>query len=333
MYDPLVAAIDRGAGVRLPVEDLRQLSLQHDEETPDRAPLAELFTATVAGHHEPQAWTGDDLTRRATLRLLARSWQLNPGAKTWNEAFASAVAYGAAARQDRLLAEEERTSVWRGTVLRHHSVGAWRSLWAALVKEVSRAGLASRVHLHEWISEQLPGSTVSAFERGLPPVEDAHGDPLPAENGLMTSEALVSGTVAVLLLGAQRLATLAGVTLTAFAGRRRTYLDPVWVDHLRREFAGRPLAELGRRLVDDMLAQSRRVALRKVKLNRDGTLLIFSRLHERNGLYFADSSEGSGNIGLRLPQLADHATQLGLLSRDPREPVTSLGIDWLELPR
>lgn len=332
MYAPLVAGLERGPGLRLPSAALGRLSLQQEEETPDLEPLGAVFTATVDGRHDPQAWTGDDRTRRATLRILARSWQLNPDAETWIEAFANGVAYGATAREDRLLAEEERTAAWRGVVLRHHSVGAWRHLWAALVNKVRDAENAARSHLHEWISGQLPDGTVAEFEEGLPPVVDGHGDPWPAESLLLRDDAGVVTDVALLLLGARRLNTLTGVTLRAFSGRRPTYLDPSWMAHLRRDFARRPLAELGRRLVDDMLAQSRRVALRKVKVNPDGTISLFSRLHERNGVYFADSSEGSGNIGLRIHQLAEIAVQIGLLTPDPLEPVTPRGGRLLEVP-
>jgi hypothetical protein len=116
-----------------------------------------------------------------------------------------------------------------------------------------------------------------------------------------------------------------------FRGRRPTYLDPTWVAHLRAEYARRPVRDLGRRLVDDMLAQSRRVALRKVRLNRDGTISLFSRLHERNGAYFADSSEGSGNIGLRISQLADIAAQVGLLVGGDRKRVTPRGQALLDV--
>ncbi|GAB3171314.1 hypothetical protein FHX75_1247 [Micromonospora palomenae] len=332
MYAPLIAAAERGAGLSLPSAALGRLSLQQDEDTPDLEPLGSVFSATVDGRHDPEAWTGDDRTRRATLRILARSWQLNPDADTWLAAFAAGVAYGSAAREDPLLAGEERTAAWRGVVLRHHSVGAWRHLWAALVNEVRDAENASRGHLHDWIAGQLPGGNVADFEAGLPPVVDGQGDPMPAEEALLGDDAGVVTDVALLLLGARRLDSLTGLTLRTFKGRRPTYLDPTWVAQLRREFAQRPIAELGRRLVDDMLAQSRRVALRKVAFNPDGTISLFSRLHERNGVYFADSSEGSGNIGLRVHQLAEIAVQVGLLTPEREEPVTPWGRQLLEVP-
>ncbi|MET8832925.1 hypothetical protein ABZV78_03265, partial [Micromonospora sp. NPDC004540] len=331
-FAPLITATERSGGLALPSPALSRLSLQHEAGTPDLEPLSEVLSATVNGHHDPHTWTGNDVTRRASLRILARAWQLNPRASTWLEAFATVVAYGSAARDDQLLAGEQQTAAWRGVVLRRHSVGAWRRLWAALVEQVCDAGTASRGHLHEWISELLPEQPLAEFEAGLPSVVDASGHPAPAEDQLLREKAGVLTDVALLLLGARRLDSLTGLELYSFKGRRPTYLDPTWVAQLRREFSQRPVTELGRRLVDDMLAQSRRVALRKVTFNQDGTMSLFSRLHERNGAYFADSSEGSGNIGLRINQLAGIATQVGLLTRDPAQPVTPWGQRLLGLP-
>lgn len=332
MYKSLIEVAEHRGGLSLPSVALGRLRLQPDADTPDLEPLGSLFSATEDGRHDPQSWSGEDRTRRATLRILARSWQLNPDAATWQEAFAAAVAYGSAAREDPLLAGEERTAAWRGVVLRHQSVGAWRHLWAALVNEVRGTEIASRSHLHEWISAQLPSSTVAEFEAGLPAVVDERRDPLPAEDALLRDDSGVLTDVALLLLGARRLDSLTGITLRTFKGKRPTYLDPTWIAQLRHEYGQRSVAELGRRLVDDMLAQSRRVALRKVKFNQDGTISLFSRLHERNGAYFADSGEGSGNVGLRLTQLAEIAVQVGLLTPHPEEPVTPEGQRLLDLP-
>ncbi|GIF49332.1 hypothetical protein Afe04nite_38710 [Asanoa ferruginea] len=332
MYAPLFAVAEKGAGLILPASAFERLSLQYKEETPDLAPLRDVFTATVDGRHDPAAWTAEDRTRRATLRLLARSWQLHPQAKTWLDALADGVVFGSKAREDPVFATEDRAAAWRGVVLRHQSVGAWRRLWADLVRVVLDTDRASRHHLHEWISDVLPDSTVTNFESGLPPTIDAQGDPYPAERAITSERASAATNVAVLLLGACRLKTLSGISLRSFAGRRPTYLDPTWIAQLRKDFRNRPLAELGRRLVDDMLAQSRRVALRKVTVKSDGTINLFSRLHERNGAYFADSPEGRDNIGLRIPQLAEIATQIRLFTHDRTQPLTARGRELLELP-
>jgi hypothetical protein len=93
------------------------------------------------------------------------------------------------------------------------------------------------------------------------------------------------------------------------------------------------MAEWGRALVDDMLAQSRRVALRKLRVDQTGRMTLFTRLHERNGRYFADQPEGSGNVGLRVDQVQLLAEQVGLAqpSADGQE-MTSPAASLLGLP-
>ena len=51
-----------------------------------------------------------------------------------------------------------------------------------------------------------------------------------------------------------------------------------------KEHAAEPAA-FGRAVVDDMLSQSRRVMMRKLRLGSDGRMTVFSKLHERNGRY------------------------------------------------
>ncbi|SCG72830.1 hypothetical protein GA0070609_4763 [Micromonospora echinaurantiaca] len=323
-FAPLLEIAERDAGVNDPA------TLAGRPE--DLAPLTGLMTATVAGRHDPDAWTGDDQTRRSTLRILARACQLHPTEPTWRGAFRKAVAYGPAAREDRVLADDERTQAWRGLLLRHHSVGAWRHLWAAVVDEVHRNGPVTREHLHNWITGQLPTGTVAGLEAGLPDLVDSRADPLPAELSFDRDKSLAAD-VSLLLLGARRLDWLTGVARRYFLGRRRAYLDPSWMAQRRAEYADRSLRDLGRRLVDDMLAQSRRVALRKAKLHRgSGTLSMPSRLHERGGAYVAATRESGDNIGLRIDQLGGLAVQLGLLTPEVHEPVTPLGSTLLAVP-
>ncbi|MFI9812557.1 hypothetical protein [Saccharothrix variisporea] len=304
-----------------------------EPDTADLPPLRDLFTATRHGRHRPEEWNGDDHTRRATLRMLARAVQRAPGGAP-ADAFRAHLAYGDALDTDPVLVGEERARAWRGVLLRHHSVGAWRRLWAALVDEVIDAGgTATRDDLHAWVGSAVSAGTVRGFVRSLPGAVDATGHPLPAEEEVLGSGAPIEADLAVLLIGAQRLTHLRGRSLDAFLGRRRRssgrgqFLDPTWVAFREAEHGDRPLAELARAFVDDMLAQSRRVALRKLRVDGNGRMTLFSKLHERNGRYFADQREGMGNVGLRIDQLAAMARQLGLLSDSG---VTALGADLLE---
>jgi hypothetical protein len=276
-------------------------------------------------------------TRRATLRILARAVQLRPDAGSWTGALRESVAHGDAVRSDPVLTTEQRALAWRGVLLRHHSVGAWRYLWASLVDEVRTAGgSATRADLHAWISAAVPATTVRSFLADCPATTDAAGDPRPAEQEVIDGRPPLESDLAVLLMGGRRLDELTGRALAGFLGRgsrgRGQFLDPRWVAFRHREHHDRPLAERARAFVDDMLAQSRRVALRKLRVEANGRMTLFTRLHERNGRYFADEPEGSDNVGLRIPQLGFLAEQLGLLVDGPEEmAVTPLGAELLEL--
>jgi hypothetical protein len=240
------------------------------------------------------------------------------------------VVFGPAAVEDVVLGQEARTLAWRGLLLRHYSVGAWRRLWAGLVDFVGGNGVTSRADLHSWIADQLPDLPVQAWQAQLPELTGRDGHPVPAEEAILVHGDDVHSDVALLAIGAQRRQTLDGLALEAFRGGktvRNSFLGPEWVDRRIGDNAARSLRDLGRDLVDDMLAQSRRVAFRKVEF-REGRMQVFSRLHERNGTFTARSREGSGNVGLRVEQLAGLAIQLGLAD----ESATQLGCELLGLP-
>jgi hypothetical protein len=345
LFGPLLEVV---ATRDYPVEDLAPLAgLALDQtDSPDLGPLAELFTATRAGRHVPDDWTGDDHTRRATLRILTRAAQLRPDTATWAQALRASVAYGELVDTDPVLTAQDtadRALAWRGVLLRHQSVGAWRRLWAALVQTVRDAeDSVTRTDLHDWITAALPDMTVQQFVAHCPPTQDHHGHPAPAEEHLAEHDRAdpaspVARDLAILLLGGQRVAQLTGRTLAAFLGRgprsRGQFLDPSWVAYRHHEHPDRPMTELGRAFVDDMLAQSRRVALRKLRVDDTGRMTLFTRLHERNGRYYADQPEGAGNVGLRIDQLQVLAEQVGLADPHPdRLVITPLAAGLLELP-
>jgi hypothetical protein len=304
-------------------------------EAADLDPLRDLITASRGSRHDPQEWTGNDLTRRSTLRILARSAMLQPDASSWSAALHDCVAYGNRIRTDPILSAEDRAQAWRGTLLRRLSVGAWRRLWAALVEQVTEHGSATKDDLYQWISAEVPAMTVRAFLAASPSLVDAEGEPSPAEQQVRDGHTAVTADLAALLFGGQRKNQLTGRSQAAFFGRypeRKQFLDPHWVAYRHREHESRPMAELARAFVDDMLAQSRRVALRKLRLDAQGRMKLFTKLHERNGQYYAAGTEGAGNVGLRVDQFEFIARQLGLAEHgDTGLVITPPAVQVLEL--
>ncbi|EHR51647.1 hypothetical protein SacmaDRAFT_3427 [Saccharomonospora marina XMU15] len=335
MYRPLLELVEHRPVALDEVSGFASLAVQ-SANTADIDALRGLFTATRAGSHVPGEWLGNDRTRRATMRILARSVQLR-AADGWVDAMRSAVAFGDALSSDPVLSNEERALAWRGLLLRHFSVGAWRKLWAQLVDHVqSGAGSATKDDLYAWIAQDLSDVSVQQFVHGLPAQVDAHGQPLAAETEVRDGRSEVEADLAVLLIGSRRLKSLSGRAREAFQGHsggRGQYLDPRWIDYQHREHEGRSLADFARALVDDMLAQSTRVAQRKLKVDANGRMRLFAKLHERNGRYFATQREGAGNVGLRIEQLGTMATQLGLFDVSGARPVvTDAATQLLDLP-
>lgn len=315
-----------------------------DSASPDFDPLRRLLVG------EPDLRTelsGTGRTRRTAFQLIARSAQLSGGRPTssWSTLVRDVVVYGSHLDCDPFLSAgdaNDKFLAWRGTLLRRSSVGAWRWLWSALVSHVHEAASPLPVHdLYEWIRESVDEIPLERFLKSLPATRDSSGYLAPAEQQISTllhDGQGVQWAIATLLLGAQRKDELDDrVALEAFRGgsRRgdREFLSPSWVAGRRDDLRGVSLRDFACALVDDMLAQSRRVALRKMIVEA-GHLVVFSKLHEREGFYFATGTEGSGNVGLRLEQLGGIAEQLGLVSVSDNgvRAVTDLGRESLRLP-
>ncbi|MET7480869.1 hypothetical protein ABZT17_41995 [Streptomyces sp. NPDC005648] len=342
LFAPLLSLAAHDTVSFADLEEARQAALGVPSEA-ERDWLTDILTATRGGApHTPGDWEAPDRTRRATLRILARAIELDgPAGGGYQETMRSAVAFGEALTTDPVLAAIPEAAGWRGVLLRHYSVGAWRRLWAALVAAVgSKDGEADRSaeELRDWLAQQAPEGTVRGLLDRLPPLKDPAGHPLPAERDLLRDRPGVPMTdVLLLLVGAlrSRPGHLPDDVRAVFLGRQRRsaeFLDPTWVDGLLDDYADRPVRDLAARLVDDMLAQSRRVALAKLRTDpATGGLKIFSRLHLRNERYFKTGDEGDSDIGTRLPQLGFFAEQLGLLAvRDDRHTVTAEGRRILE---
>ncbi|MGN2638623.1 hypothetical protein ACTD5D_21100 [Nocardia takedensis] len=323
-------------------EDLAELVGLGEDIGPESVDAAWVRDLLLGRSEDARSGKGNAETRWAAFRVLGRCVQLadsGVGAR-WTEMLRQSVAYGEHLDTDPVLAREPRAQAWRGTLLRHRTVGAWRVLWAELVGTVQKSGAGLRKDdLHEWIRESVPDSTVRQLVDDLPDTIDARGRPARAEDQVESRGGLIGSRLAVLLLGAQRDAELSGAALEAFRGGRRDtkqFLDPRWVRHQRDTHLDRSVGDLACVLVDDMLAQSQRVALRKARLDRStGQLTMFTKLHRREDVYFTTGgAEGRGNVGLRIEQLGALATQLGVfdLADSGAASVTARGRRELELP-
>ncbi|OBJ69275.1 hypothetical protein A5643_12575 [Mycobacterium sp. 1274756.6] len=332
MFAPLLDII-----VNRPItdDDLSDLlPIAHAGPTaPFVAPLRKVVAATGAGD-----WTGDDQTRRATLRIFCRATQLQPGQHDWRRIAYGAIAYGHELATDTVFQQEAgRAAAWRGLLLRHRFVGAWRLLWARLVDEVREAtDPMRRDQLHDWVRGQMPEGQLAAFLSDLPPTADAAGHPHPAEDDL-AGRGEIETAIATLLLGSRRLGDLDGEALAAFRGGRqaplRAYLDPLWVSTRAAAASKGTTRDFAALIVDDMLAQSHRIALSKLEVTADGRIELPTKLADREGRYFALAAEGAYNIGFRAETLGSIARQLGVLSCDKDGfAVTDLGRTTMGLP-
>ncbi|MGW3520208.1 hypothetical protein [Streptomyces hydrogenans] len=336
LFAPLLALAAAGRPAARPAElaEAGRAALGEPCEA-EREWLAALLTATAGGAHRADAWEATDRTRRATLRVLARSVVLH-GGDSPAMALRETVAFGPLLAEDPVLSAIPEAAAWRGLLLRHYSVSAWRRLWADLVAEVGAddgpdgARDRSAADLRDWLCDRVPDGTVARALDELGPVQDHFGHPLPVERQLLDDRGRAEPwrDVLVLLTGglrARRAETgthptdrRSAAVRRAFLGDRKEFLDPRWTAGLLREYEFRPARDLASRLVDDMLAQSRRVALRKLRVDpRTGGYRLFSRLHLRDDdRYYRLGEESKAEIGLRVHPLASVARQLGLLTAD-----------------
>ena len=338
LFEPLFVAAAHDRLSRSQLEALRPVSF-HGSDLPEIPWLLDLFTATRNGIHDPGQWQPDDHHRRATMRILGRATVLYGGdaSLTWTDAVESAVVFSDALENDQVLAGIKEAAAWRGALLRNYSVSAWRRLWAALVHSIGEEDESadrSAEELQAWLADPLPDMTVRALMDELPPGM-AGRHPAPAERIMLAGSDVKNPetNVKLLLLGSRRAAELDGEARTVFLGRQYEILNPVWMGLCVREFLDRPLRDLAVRLVNDMLAQARRVALDKMRPDANGRLQVYSRIHERNGRYYKTRDEGDTAIGTRLEVMAGIAEQLGLidLADDRTASLTGLGSAVLEV--
>jgi len=297
------------------LDDYAHLCICQSVGSADGAWLARLFAQpAISDERQTRAWT-----RRQTLRILARCVEFS-GVHQVSSDVPRFLVYDKAATEDPVLTGTPVSARWRGVILRNHSVGAWRDLWAWIVNGID--GLTSRITLGDQFADALPRQTVGAFSRSLPATCTADGRPAPAEldADLVESDWPVWG-LSILLLGARRARELHGHELSGFQGDDPEdifeELSPAWLANQLDIWRDRPVQDFARWLTDVMVNRAQRLALRKARPDaKTGKLKIPSRVYLRDGFIFRDSFESGGQASLRLDQLAGVLAGVGLLSRD-----------------
>ncbi|GAB3988295.1 hypothetical protein GCM10029978_110310 [Actinoallomurus acanthiterrae] len=336
-FEPLFEAVFENVVSTDRLGELRPFAVQ-SATFPEGPWLRGPFTATDGdGTHDPDAWQPDDRRRRSALRMIGRTTELygDRADLSWEEVVRRAVAFGDRPETDPLLRDIPEILSWRGLLLRHYSVNAWRRLWAGLVRSIGRdeEGDSTRDDLRSWLADPMDDVPLREFMSGLP-ATTASGHPAAAERQVLEdgdSEDQRTN-VALLLVGARRARELTGEARTVFLGKPEI-LNPEWVMRRAEDFQDRPMRDFAVQLVEDMLAQAQRVALAKMRPDKSGRLRVFSRVHERNGRFYKTSDEGSGDLGLRISQLADFAWQFGLIdiTEEGVASMTDTGHRLLEL--
>ena len=305
-----------------------ELAISAARTSPDGAWLARLLCGS--GVREPGKL---DQTRRGTVRLLARAATVASGPSI-TESFRSLVAYGPSLREDAVTAAIPEAQAWRGLLFRHDSVGAWRKLWAWLVREID--GLTPPSALVAVTVESLPGGTLRQFLAELPDTVDAAGDPATAEEQVRAQgRSVPSESLGLLALGARRTRELEGNTRSALVGdeRRPPVLSPLWMDRWLHDRLDRTMSDVASELVTTLLERAQRIAMGKMRIGKEGRIWLPTRVHERGGLLYKIGDEGSGNVGLRLSQLAGLLAAVGVFDRTPTWSVTGVGEELLGVGR
>ena len=245
------------------LDEYAHLCICRSAGSTDGAWLARLFAQPgISDERQTRAWT-----RRQTLRILVRCVELASMRQVSSDV-SRFLAYDDAATEDRILAGTVISARWRGVILRNHSVGAWRDLWAWMVNGID--GLTPRTTLGDQFADALPPQTLGAFSRGLPATRTSDGRPAPAElDADLTESDWPAWGLSVLLLGARRARELRRHELSGFQGDDPgdifEELSPAWMASQLDIWHDRPVRDFARWLADVMVKRAQRLALRKAR--------------------------------------------------------------------
>ena len=252
-----------------------------------------------------------DDARAATARILGRI--LTHGPLVDMEAgFSSAIRHGSLITEDATLAGIPESWVWRGVALRNFTVSAWRRLWSLLVEHLDEP--RSQHEVAGLLASEVEDITVRELFESLP--DSMSGDIVLDAEGELRGRANrgVDVEVALLALAARRVDELDGPALRAYSPRPQEVLSPHWLKEYFQSRIGDPLPSVVRDLAERLVDRAMRVALSKMQTRSDGSLWIPTRVKERDGILYRVSSEGWGNVGLRVGSFSTVLAGAGVLN-------------------
>lgn len=279
--------------------------------------------------HAIRPMFGED-RRAQSLRLLLRLIDLHPGVESPQGDLSRFLLFAPAPSADETVAGLETFPAWQGVAMRALSVGAWRDLWAWLVREIS--DYMPVAALAQTLADAMPSGTVRTFRDGLPSAMDDDGHLRGAEYEASVAEASVPvRCVSRLMLGGARVGRMDSRVSAYFEDATERegsqQLSPTWFRDRTKDWLDRPMRDFAVFITEEVVARSQRLALRKAAFHRKtGRFTVPTRVFVREGHIYRDSREGGGSISLRFNTATTVMAGVGLTEwRDGRWQVTDRG--------
>jgi hypothetical protein len=281
----------------------------------------------ICGELGGPKWMKPDMSRRGTATLLARSIKHAEGdIADPIDAMRQALCFdGSLDGSPVAFGLVDQAEAWRGLLLRHYLVTAWRDLWADVVEEC--IGTATSV-VQNAIASRFGNTTVKAFVDQFE-TSTAEGRLLPAEEAAWAELPSPVSHVAVMAIATRRLSELGDRAKQIFTGADEAEWGPGW---LQAEFSAGSSYQLSAwvsNLVERMLNRSVGIALDKFRLV-EGRGVVPAQVRERDGTWHQVTATGRGALNLRLQPLAYVMAGAGLLDQAQGSwTVTTFGRDHL----
>lgn len=251
-----------------------------------------------------------DDARSTTARILGRILTHSPMPDI-EAGFSAAIRHGPVISQDPVLADIPEAWIWRGVSLRNFTVSAWRRLWSLLVEQLDEP--RSQHEVAELLSNEVEDISVRQLFDSLPKSIDG-GVVLDAEGELRSGASRSTNVeIRLLALAARRVDDLEGSTLRAYSPRSQEVLSPHWLKAYFESRIDDSIRAVTRDLAERLVDRAIRVAMSKMQTRSDGSIWIPTRVRERDGILYRVSSEGWGNVGLRVGSFSTVLAGAGVL--------------------